>query len=218
MALIKCPECGKDVSDTIASCIHCGFVLKKAEERTEQHVQPEIELQKDCNEIVDSTDNSSVTTVPKSSIFKFIIWSIVAIVIVFFFIVAIAPKPGTGSNINSTTTTTKAPAPEIDPIAIFADYHKNEITAEEKHIGRRYKITDVKISSINEDYVYITQKIDMGQYCIKLIYNKSQYEYVKTLETGDTVTFEGVLTNILFGSIFTPELTFEDVVFVQQSE
>lgn len=30
MALIKCPECGKDVSDTIDACIHCGFVLKKA--------------------------------------------------------------------------------------------------------------------------------------------------------------------------------------------
>lgn len=29
MALIKCPECGKDVSDTCVQCIHCGFKLKK---------------------------------------------------------------------------------------------------------------------------------------------------------------------------------------------
>lgn len=28
MALIKCPECGKDVSDTNKSCIHCGYSLK----------------------------------------------------------------------------------------------------------------------------------------------------------------------------------------------
>lgn len=34
MALIKCPECGKDVSDTIENCIHCGYVLRKAEEIT----------------------------------------------------------------------------------------------------------------------------------------------------------------------------------------
>lgn len=27
MALIKCPECGKDVSDTCACCIHCGYSL-----------------------------------------------------------------------------------------------------------------------------------------------------------------------------------------------
>ncbi len=27
MALIKCPECGKEVSDKAAACIHCGFPL-----------------------------------------------------------------------------------------------------------------------------------------------------------------------------------------------
>ena len=29
MALVKCPECGKEVSDTVESCIHCGCVLNK---------------------------------------------------------------------------------------------------------------------------------------------------------------------------------------------
>ena len=28
MALIRCPECGKEVSDTCDSCIHCGYRLK----------------------------------------------------------------------------------------------------------------------------------------------------------------------------------------------
>lgn len=28
MALIKCPECGKDVSSLSETCIHCGFPLK----------------------------------------------------------------------------------------------------------------------------------------------------------------------------------------------
>ena len=27
--LIKCPECGRDVSDTIDQCIHCGYYLKR---------------------------------------------------------------------------------------------------------------------------------------------------------------------------------------------
>ena len=30
MALIKCPECGKEISDQAPSCPHCGVVLKKA--------------------------------------------------------------------------------------------------------------------------------------------------------------------------------------------
>lgn len=29
MALIQCPECGKDISDTSDICIHCGFPLEK---------------------------------------------------------------------------------------------------------------------------------------------------------------------------------------------
>ena len=29
MALIKCPECGREVSDKAAACIHCGFPLEK---------------------------------------------------------------------------------------------------------------------------------------------------------------------------------------------
>ena len=29
MALIKCPECGKEISDTAKQCPNCGFVLKK---------------------------------------------------------------------------------------------------------------------------------------------------------------------------------------------
>ena len=28
MALINCPECGKEISDSAAQCIHCGYVLK----------------------------------------------------------------------------------------------------------------------------------------------------------------------------------------------
>ena len=27
MALIKCPECGKEVSDKASACIHCGYPL-----------------------------------------------------------------------------------------------------------------------------------------------------------------------------------------------
>lgn len=29
MAIINCPECGKEISDTTEVCIHCGYRLKK---------------------------------------------------------------------------------------------------------------------------------------------------------------------------------------------
>lgn len=28
MAIIKCPECGKDISEKAANCIHCGYPIK----------------------------------------------------------------------------------------------------------------------------------------------------------------------------------------------
>lgn len=28
MALIKCPQCNKDISDTIDKCIHCGYLFE----------------------------------------------------------------------------------------------------------------------------------------------------------------------------------------------
>ncbi len=30
IALIKCPECGQNVSDSATACIHCGYPLQKA--------------------------------------------------------------------------------------------------------------------------------------------------------------------------------------------
>ena len=32
MALIKCPECGKEISDKSKQCIHCGFPLPTVED------------------------------------------------------------------------------------------------------------------------------------------------------------------------------------------
>lgn len=33
MALIKCPECGKEISDTVEQCPHCGYSLKKKKDK-----------------------------------------------------------------------------------------------------------------------------------------------------------------------------------------
>lgn len=114
--------------------------------------------------------------------------------------------------------TTSAPATEIEPETIFSDYYNNQLTADEKYLGQRYKITDVTVSSVNEEYVYIEQKIVGGKYCIELIYDKSQLDYVKSLSKGDLVAFEGTLTEIQLDGIFMPQLDFENVVFIEKSE
>lgn len=37
MALIKCPECGKEISDETTKCIHCGYTLKKTNANEKRH-------------------------------------------------------------------------------------------------------------------------------------------------------------------------------------
>lgn len=37
MALIKCPECGKEISDKASACIHCGFPLSTTPQSINQH-------------------------------------------------------------------------------------------------------------------------------------------------------------------------------------
>ncbi len=38
MALIKCKECGKEISDSVNSCPHCGYVYKEAKQMTTKKV------------------------------------------------------------------------------------------------------------------------------------------------------------------------------------
>jgi hypothetical protein len=33
MALIKCPECGQEISDTVKNCPHCGYKIKELDKR-----------------------------------------------------------------------------------------------------------------------------------------------------------------------------------------
>ena len=41
MALMKCPECGKEVSDQSETCIHCGYPLKKESKEAENTSEEE---------------------------------------------------------------------------------------------------------------------------------------------------------------------------------
>lgn len=49
MALIKCPECGKEVSDKAIACIHCGYPLDVANSDSVEHINAE-----SCVENIDS--------------------------------------------------------------------------------------------------------------------------------------------------------------------
>lgn len=46
MAMISCPECGREISDQAATCPHCGTPIKKTDKKFCQHCGESID--KDC--------------------------------------------------------------------------------------------------------------------------------------------------------------------------
>ena len=56
MALIKCPECGKEVSDQSDNCIYCGYPIKNGEPKTL------VELVGDQVEDISPIDTSQIVT------------------------------------------------------------------------------------------------------------------------------------------------------------
>ena len=55
MALMKCPECGKEVSDQSETCIHCGYSLKK-ESKEAENISTEEKEVSPAEEKVEETD------------------------------------------------------------------------------------------------------------------------------------------------------------------
>lgn len=79
MALINCPECGKQVSDTAPSCPHCGYQLKG--EANMSHTQISKPKKK----------NSALTT-------------ILVVIAIILFIIYVVSSMGGGSNSNKSSS------------------------------------------------------------------------------------------------------------------
>ena len=39
MALIKCVECGKEISDKAKNCVHCGYPIYKHKKGTKKYIR-----------------------------------------------------------------------------------------------------------------------------------------------------------------------------------
>ena len=55
MALIKCPGCGKDISDRAMACPKCGYIMSKHGNNNETHT---------VIDNSDSTDKDRITSGP----------------------------------------------------------------------------------------------------------------------------------------------------------
>lgn len=63
MALISCPECGKEISDRAVVCIHCGFPLSEVKAFAVSSTEP-----RECRLVVESIPSGSPKQVPAINI------------------------------------------------------------------------------------------------------------------------------------------------------
>lgn len=103
MSIIKCPECGRDISNAAAQCPHCGFPIKKSEGSFSN---------------VPVKNQSVVQTKRKTKK----VWAISGIFFVAILLVLVCVWMFKGSSINSLMTTNYPPITEkgIEPFVLGA--------------------------------------------------------------------------------------------------
>ena len=212
MALINCPECGKNVSDTIESCIHCGYVLKKTEEEISKSVAVKQESideisnpsHKFNNETLNINNELNDDNEEKDKKFQTgIIISVIAAVLLLICICA------------SGTATTEMPVTDIDLNTVRTELLSNEFATQEKYENQRYKVTNIAVvDEIREDCVVVLIPNNYSTLYVQLRYNSSELDFVRQLKRFDYVSFEGTLTELRTGGLW---MYFKDVVFIDKA-
>lgn len=111
MALIKCPECKKKISDRASICIHCGCPISPMLEKeneinpTEKNVQ--VELTEDAHEVDECIETHSVATKKKLKIWHKVLIIGATIVLLVFTAVALF---GGFSNSDESSEKTREPS------------------------------------------------------------------------------------------------------------
>lgn len=92
MALIECPECGKEISSTVSACVHCGYILNET-----QNQENNVREEQDCISIYKKDKNNETIF----QIFGFI-YTILILVCVALFIIELSPLLSLNDFSNST--------------------------------------------------------------------------------------------------------------------
>lgn len=219
MALIKCPECGKEISDSATACPGCGHPMQKA---------PEIEAQSknDLSERYRKMGEKQKKEKKKGGKLK---WIVIAVIVIFI-IGAVAGGNDDKDNATSNTSTavneksssdageevsTETEAP-IEYITVTAEELSDTLTnnamkAQNDYEGKYLEITG-KLGNIDSDGKYIG--IDTDSFSLTNIqcYIKTdeQKQIIMEMSRGDSITVKGYCKDI--GEILGYQIDIEEVL------
>lgn len=184
MAIVKCPECGKEISDSAVSCPNCGKPLQHLSKVSSEPIPPK----------------------KKSGTFKKIL---IGIAVVFVGMIVLGMIVGDDQK-TSSSNTSQAAAPKENVITvgveeICKEYAKNEVAADKKYKGNLIKITgrvdDVKKDIMDSLYVTLKRQGDFELCQPQCFFDDEHEDQLANLSKGQTVTIigrvDGLMMNVL---------------------
>lgn len=184
MAMIKCPECGKEISDSAVSCPNCGKPLQQASKTLS--VQPPQKK--------------------KTGTFKKIL---IGTLVIFVGLIALGMIVGDDKK-TSSSVAGQASAPKENVIIVSVEdicnaYKSNEVAADKKFKGNLVQITgrvdDVKKDIADSLYVTLKRQ-DAFEFCQPQCFFDDEHEdQLASLNKGQKITIigrvDGLMMNVL---------------------
>lgn len=197
MALVKCPECKKNISNTAPSCPHCGHVLTSEDRKVK----------------------SSVT----KKLFKFLL-GIVVIVIVFGLINGMTQSPEEKARIKAGNAEYQerkaqeraqaakeklASLPRVSAVQLSRDFSNNEVAANQKYKGKEVVISGVvaEISTTISGAPKITLN---GIGMLQMVFadlERDQANSAATIKKGTNISLQCTVKGYILNNVMADDCT-----------
>lgn len=197
MALVKCPECKKNISNTAPSCPHCGHVLTSEDRKVK----------------------SSVT----KKLFKFLL-GIVVIVIAFGLINGMTQSPEEKARIKAGNAEYQerkaqeraqaakeklASLPRVSAVQLSRDFSNNEVAANQKYKGKEVVISGVvaEISTTISGAPKITLN---GIGMLQMVFadlERDQANSAATIKKGTNISLQCTVKGYILNNVMADDCT-----------
>lgn len=181
MALIKCSECHKEISDTVASCPHCGAAIGRAVAGN------------------DGAPDSAAKKAPKRRKWPYIIGAI----LLFFIIAGISGSDSKRSASNAQAPSAAPPAAHhsLNAGELIDAYQQNEIAADKKFKNKLVRVSGV-IEDIGKDildqaYVAVGTGKQFEIRSVQCFFSKRDEDKLSALRKGQKVTIQGAVEGLM---------------------
>ena len=197
MALIKCPECGSEISDKAMSCPRCGCPISTANGE-ETQIQSKLKMQEDAEEkvIVLKKDSGcgGCTT--------FVVLLVIALICLFYYV----------SEEESLEVPTYCEKVTVNQMR--DDLKKNEVKAQDTYSNKWFEISGILGDMDSEgSYFHLEDEHFLFAYSIKCRIPRNKKDMIvnklKIRQKGKALTVKGKITDM--GELMGYEVTVVDI-------